>query len=171
LKEAIAHFQALLELNPRDNQNNGDALICCLLEAGDDEALGKQLPRLRFYDGDTIEPQDVAGTVWHYTHACWLFRKSTEDRKKARSALKTAFKHNRYVPSFLLGTFDLPDFDELDAYSYGDSTEAALYANLALKGWENTPGALAWLEEEAKRARLFPMKEQEIPAIHTVPSQ
>lgn len=50
LKEAIAHFQTLLEPNPRDNQNNGDALICCLLEAGDDEAHGKELPRLRFYE-------------------------------------------------------------------------------------------------------------------------
>ncbi len=48
LKEAIAHFQAMLTLNPGDNQGNRDALLCCLLEAGDDEALGKALAGLAF---------------------------------------------------------------------------------------------------------------------------
>lgn len=168
LEETIAHFQALLDLNPSDNQGNRDALLCCLLEAGHDAALGRELTRFHFDKSETVEPQDIAGTVWHYTNACWLFRRgpNTTDRQKATQALTTAFKHNRFVPLFLLAPDDLPDLDELSAYSYGDTTEAAIYVNMALKGWEKTPGALAWLEEEARRARLYPMTGREIPPIH-----
>jgi len=31
-----------------------------------------------------------------------------------------------------------------------------MYVNLALKGWQQTRGALTWLETTAKQARLLP---------------
>lgn len=161
LTEAIAHFQAMLTLNPGDNQGNRDALLCCLLEAGDDEALGKALAAWHFDTRETIEPQDIAGTVWHYTHACWLFRTrpptaSGEKSCAATAALRKAFRHNQYVSRFLLAPQGLPGLDELAPYAHGDPTEAVLYVNLGRRGWQNTPGALAWLETTARQARLLP---------------
>jgi tetratricopeptide (TPR) repeat protein len=49
LQGAIAHFQGLLDLDPDDHQGNRCALLSCLVEAGDDEALGSALARHRFY--------------------------------------------------------------------------------------------------------------------------
>lgn len=161
LKEAIVHFQAMLDLNPGDNQGNRDALLCCLLEAGDDEALAVALERFHYDDRETIEPQDIAGTVWHYTNACWLFRTrlpstSGEGSQKATTALRKAFRYNQYVPRFLLAPQGLPGLDELAPYALGDPTEAVMYVNLALKGWQQTRGALTWLETTARQARLLP---------------
>ena len=161
LKEAITHFQAMLDLNPGDNQGTRDALLCCLLEAGDDEALAVALERFHYYDRETIEPQDIAGTVWYYTHACWLFRTHPpttlgEGSQRATAALRKAFRHNQYVPRFLLAPQGLPGLDELAPYALGDPTEAVMYVNLALKGWQQTRGALTWLETTARQARLLP---------------
>ncbi len=161
LKEAIAHFQAMLDLNPGDNQGNRDALLCCLLEAGDDEALGKALADWHFDTRETIEPQDIAGTVWHYTHACWLFRTHPcategEGSQKATAALRKAFRYNQYVPRFLLAPHGLPGLDELAPYAHGDPTEAVMYTHLGLRGWQKTTGALTWLETTARQARLLP---------------
>jgi len=165
LKEAIAHFQAMLDLNPGDNQGNCDALLCCLLEAGDDEALGKALADWHYDARETIEPQDIAGTVWHYTHACWLFRThpptpGSEGSQRATAALSKAFRHNQYVPRFLLAPQGLPGLDELAPYAHGDPTEAVMYVNLALKGWQQTRGALVWLETTARQARLLPTEQR-----------
>jgi hypothetical protein len=142
-----------------------DALLCCLLEAGDDEALGKALADWHFDTRETIEPQDIAGTVWHYTHACWLFRTRPttaldEGSQKATSALKKAFRHNQYVPRFLLAPQGLPQLHELAPYAHGDPTEAVMYSNLGLKGWQNTPGALAWLETTARQAQLVTTRQK-----------
>ena len=158
LTEAIAHFQALLDLNPGDNQGNRDALLCCLLEAGDDEALGKALATWHFGTCETIEPQDIAGMVWHYTHACWLFRTHPPPaegavRNVATTALRKAFRYNQYVPRFLLAPQGLPGLDELAPYAHGDPTEAVMYTNLGLRGWQQITGALAWLETTARQAR------------------
>jgi len=160
LKEAIAHFQAMLTLNPGDNQGNRDALLCCLLEADDEEALGKALADWHFDTRETIEPQDIAGTVWHYTHACWLFRTHPpttegEGSQSATAALRKAFRHNQYVPHFLLAPQGLPGLHELAPYALGDPTEAVMYVNLALKGWQKATGALTWLETTARQARLL----------------
>ena len=155
--QAIAHYQATLKLNPSDNQGNRHALLCLLLEAGDDEALAGALTRFHFSDCDTAEPQDIAGTTWHYTNACWLYRRvsSGANTQEATQALQAAFKHNRYVPYMLLAPEGLPGLDSLSAYAKGDATEAATYVNMALKGWQRTPGALDWLEETARQTRLF----------------
>src|SRR5579862_77127 len=62
LSEAIDHFQAMLELNPGDNQGNRYAIICCLLEAGDDEALGKALRRYFLVADEYGERMDLRET-------------------------------------------------------------------------------------------------------------
>lgn len=153
--QAIAHYQAMLNLNPSDNQGHRHALLCLLLEAGDDEALGEALARFHFSDRDAIEPRDRAGTIWHYTNACWLYRRGESNRQEATRALQEAFKHNHYVPYMLLVPEGLPELDRLSAYSKGDGTEAAMYVNMALLGWQRTSGALDWLEETARATQLF----------------
>lgn len=158
-QEAIDHFRAMLELNPNDNQGNRYAIICCLLEQGDDEALGDALHRYFLSTDDYGEKMDLRETCWHYTNACWKFRRASREpgrstRDVASKALRTAFTYNNHVPSFLLHPEALADFGESDYYSQGDEREAAWFARFTLKSWQQTPGALDWLEAAARRHRL-----------------
>ena len=59
LSEAIEHFQAMLQLNPGDNQSNCHALFCVLLEAGDDDALEAALKQHRFYTDEFGERTEI----------------------------------------------------------------------------------------------------------------
>ncbi len=159
VREAIDHFRAMLELNPGDNQGNRYAIICCLLEAGDDEALGEALQRYFLYTDEYGEKMDLRETCWHYTNACWKFRHTSSgqersSRQTASKALRTAFTYNQHVPYFLLHPDALADFGEPDSYAHGDEREAAWYAGFVLKAWRQTPGALDWLEASAERAGL-----------------
>ncbi len=173
LPDAIAHFRALLTLNANDNQGNRDALICCLLESGDDEALAGALARYRYRTDATGEQWENAETCWYYSHALWLFRvrSDAEDLRKATRALRRAFEENRHVPSMLLEPTGLPTLEELGGYSEGDPTQAAWYANMALLGWQQTPGALDWLADKAWQAGLLPRENQpfEPVTIFTIP--
>lgn len=160
VQEAILHFQAMLELNPGDNQGNRYAIICCLLEEGNDEALADALQRYFVYIDESGEEMDLRETCWHYTNACWKFRRASREprrstRDAASKALRTAFTYNKHVPSFLLHPEALADFGEPDYYGHGDEREAAWYARFALKSWQQTPGARDWLEAAARRHRLI----------------
>jgi tetratricopeptide (TPR) repeat protein len=159
-QEAIDHFRALLSLNPGDNQGNRYAIICCLLEEGDDEALGEALQRYFLYTDEYGEEMDLRETCWWYTNACWKFLRASREqerssRQAASKALRTAFTYNQHVPYFLLHPEALTDFGEPDSYAHGDKSEAAWYASFVLKAWRQTPGALDWLEASAKRAGLL----------------
>ena len=107
VQEAIDHFRAMLELNPGDNQGNRYAIICCLLEKGDDEALGEALQRYFVYVDESEEQMDLRETCWHYTNACWKFRRASHEPGRssnavASKALRLAFSYNKHVPYFLL---------------------------------------------------------------------
>jgi tetratricopeptide (TPR) repeat protein len=159
-REAIGHFQGMLDLNPGDNQGNRYALLCALLEVGDDDALAAALKRHRFYKDEFGEKHEIAETCWWYTNACWTFRQTTAQperftRQEATSALRTAFTYNRHVPAFLLDPEHPAAFGEPDAYARGDENEAAWYANFSVKGWQQSPGALQWLAETARQAGLW----------------
>lgn len=159
-QEAIDHFRAMLELNPNDNQGNRYAIICCLLEQGDDEALEKALQRYFLYTDEYGEGMDLRETCWWYITACLRFRRASHEpgrstRDAASKALRTAFASNKHVPSFLLRPETLADFGEPDYYGQGDEREAAWFSRLAFKGWQQTPGALDWLQAAARRNRLI----------------
>lgn len=164
-KDAIAHYRAMLKLNPTDNQGNSDTLLCLLLEAGEDKALGTALKKFRTYTFSGGHTEVIADTIWHYTNACWRYRlwlkaqktsESATAKQEADRALQGAFEHNRFVPMMLLAPEGLPALGELSHYSKGDGTEAAMYVNMALKAWQKIPGALKWLEEVAAQAHLLP---------------
>jgi tetratricopeptide (TPR) repeat protein len=161
---ADAHYRALLKLNDNDNQGNRDALLCLLLEAGEDTSLEKALKkyRPRSLEEDGEESVD---TAWLYTTACWRYRqwlrvaektKRGLARQEANSALQEAFRSNHFVPILLLSPEGLPDLEDLSATFKGDATEAARYVHRALKAWRKTPGALEWLEEIALDKGLLP---------------
>jgi tetratricopeptide (TPR) repeat protein len=133
LYEAIAHFQALLTLNPDDNQGNRFALRCCLLEAGDDTALEAALERFR----------TSMDTTWHYTYACWRFRhqpppKDNPLTSEATTALRTAFSYNLHVPTLLLASPEsLPKLEELGPYAKAIG--------------QRLPCMLGWLSKDGSR--------------------
>jgi hypothetical protein len=47
-------------------------------------------------------------------------------------------------------------YGEPDYYGHGDEREAVWYASFALKSWQQTPGALDWLQAAARRHQLVP---------------
>ena len=134
--EAIAHLQAMLVLNPNDNQGNRYLLAAWLLDAG---RTGELQALLAQYEDDFF-----AG--WKYTTALLAFR-DQGDTNESRRSLVGALRCNPHVPAYLSGRKKpgpLPD-----AYSPGEDSEALVMARDYRRGWQETPGALDWLERVA----------------------
>ncbi len=132
-RQAIAHYQDMLRLNPGDNQGIRYTLAHCLLHEGLDAELGQLLDQ---HKEDTMAD-------WLYTRALWLFRREGAS-DQANAALKEATAQNHFVPHYLLGHKSLPQ--RLPDYvGWGDESEAVSYAAEAIELWRKTPGALEWL--------------------------
>jgi tetratricopeptide (TPR) repeat protein len=130
---AIAIMQDLLRLNPGDNQGVRHELAVCLLEEGDSEALGKLLD----------EYPDEYSAVWFYSRALLKYRQ--EGRTPAGDAcLVEALEQNRFVPLYLLGKKSFPARAP-EYMSIGDQTEAVVYALDSARVWQETRGALLWM--------------------------
>lgn len=130
---AIEHAQALLYLNPNDNQGIRYALASWLLEVRDEEALEQLLAQY----------PDEWSAHWGYTQALLAFRRHGAGRR-ADSALKRALQINPYVPLYLLGITALPKQSPA-AYGMGDEQEAIVYAAEAAQPWLETPRAAEWV--------------------------
>lgn len=131
--DAIGHFQALLHLNPTDNQGVRDVLLPVLLAAGRDDEAGALLEQF----GD-----DISAT-WTYGWALWTFRREGDSRV-ARDRLRAAVRANRYVPKYLTGKAGWPG-PLPESYAFGSEEEAVLCADDLGDAWQATPGAEAWL--------------------------
>ena len=132
-EQAIAHYRDMLRLNPNDNQGIRYLLANCLLERGDDGALGSLL---KSYKDD--------GTAnWGYTWALAEFRKSG-DGAAARKRLIGAIEQNAHVPVYLLGRRKLPS-RRAPYITWGGEDEGQEYARDCGAAWRATPGALDWL--------------------------
>lgn len=138
-QEAIGHLQAMLTLNPNDNQGVRYLLAGWLLATGDDDALEQLL---------TQYPDEWSAS-WAYTKALHTFRRKGPG-KAADAALKEALEVNPHVPLYLLGVEPLPK-DLPGYYSPGDRNEAVTYLAEGAEGWLQTPGAMKWLEESLPR--------------------
>jgi tetratricopeptide (TPR) repeat protein len=130
---AIEHAQALLQLNPGDNQGIRYVLASWLL-AVDDAAALEQL--LRQYP-------DEWSAQWGYTQALLAFRRHGAGRR-ADASLKRALQINPYVPLYLLEITPFPKALPA-AYGMGDEQEAVLYVAEAAQPWVETPGAAEWI--------------------------
>lgn len=131
--EGIAHMQEILRLNPGDNQGVRHELAGCLLEEGEMEALQKLLD----------EYPDEYSAVWFYSRALMKFRQDGRT-PEADACLITAFEQNRFVPPYLLGKKRFPSRAP-DYMSIGDETEAVVYALDNVRAWQETRGALMWM--------------------------
>jgi len=132
-EEAVAHYEALLRLNPGDNQGIRYLLAACLLELGDDPRLGKLLD----------DYGDEPSAQWLYLRALWTYRKEG-DTARARRRVKEAIKCNKHVPAFLSGKRRLPRRIP-EAFRPGHEDEAVCCAAELRSGWKATPGAVEWL--------------------------
>jgi len=134
--EAVYIYQAMLSLNPSDNQGVRYQLLdALLLLRHDDEA------------AELLERFDDGMAHWAYNEALLLFR--TEGRSEnAIEALETALEINEFVPDYLLGYEPMPDPDEITGvFGFGDKSEAVTYVFGAFPLWAATPGAQYWLQE------------------------
>ncbi len=132
--EAVDHAQAMLDLNPNDNQGGRYLLLTWLLGLGRDDEAGRLLRRYK----------DDGGSEWAWSAALAAFRRQG-DHAVARKALTRAIDANPHIAAYLLGRRKpplwLPDYVET-----GGEDEAAAYADVATASWSAAPGALAWLE-------------------------
>jgi tetratricopeptide (TPR) repeat protein len=131
--EAVDHYQALLHLNPHDDQGVRHTLLPVLLEAGRDAEAGTLLAQYR----------DEVGAVWQYGWALWAFRQEG-DSPAAKARLRQAFRANPRVSKYLTGKLELPELLP-DAYAPGSEDEAVLCADALESVWRSTPDAERWL--------------------------
>lgn len=124
--EAAEHLEAMLRLNPNDNQGLRYILAGWLLN----------LDRLDDLEG-LLGRYDESSATWAYTRTLVTFRRKG-DSPEARKLLTAAKKSNRHVPDFLLGRKMLPP-EQPSYYSPGDESDAILYVGHNLSAWKSTP--------------------------------
>ncbi|NIA22542.1 MAG: hypothetical protein GWP05_11405 [Anaerolineaceae bacterium] len=139
-RNAIVNYRELLRLNPGDNQGVRYVLLPLLLGTGQDEEASQLVAAY----------EDDAAAVWAYCRALLAFR-SEGDSERSRKELRAAITQNRHVPKHLLD----PEGDRfgLQSYAMGSEEEAIICADECGEAWQATPGALAWLDEQARKFR------------------
>ncbi|MGH6924169.1 MAG: hypothetical protein ACRED5_10570 [Propylenella sp.] len=139
--EAIDHLQAMLCLNPNDNQGVRYGLAAYLIEADRDtdlEVLAGAYP-------------DEGAAAWTWTMALAAFRRAG-DCDGSRRLLAAAMMENAYVPAYLLGERRLPK--ALPPYfTVGGADEAICYVADSRSGWVQSRGALDWLRSHGPSSR------------------
>lgn len=142
-REAILHFEALLDLNPNDNQGVRDMLLGCYLAVDNLDGARRLL---------SAYAEDVSAVfAWSRT----LERFLSGDLKGAERALKRARRDNRFVELFLGGKREPPQ-QLPDSYALGSEEEALFCLNSIGEAWVTHVEALVWL-----RLRLGVAKSQE----------
>ncbi|MGH6892033.1 MAG: hypothetical protein ACREEP_07230 [Dongiaceae bacterium] len=138
---ALGHHEALLQLNPNDNQGLRYSLAGCLLALGREQALADLL----------AEYEDDDSAFFAFNRAALSFRREG-DSAASRALLADALAANPHVAAYLLGKREMPPA-RIELYAPGSEDEAILYVECSAEGWRATPGALQWL---GKRARSSP---------------
>lgn len=139
LEEAAQHMDAMLELNPNDNQGIRQVYITLLLELNDTKRMEKLLKQY---------PDDWSA-YWKYGQSLYEFRKKGTGGK-ADELLSDAISYNPHVPPYLLGKRQLPKQHSVPYYSPGDENEALDYVVDGIRPWSSTEGALQWLGDMFK---------------------
>ena len=133
---AIAHFEALLDLNPDDNQGLRSTLPGLYLET---ERLEPASALFERYEGEW-------SAMFKWSRV--LERLLNDDPEGARAALAEARESNPHVEPLLVGRERLPS--ELPGYfGTGDENEAVVCINEIGRAWELHPQSIAWLKEQA----------------------
>jgi len=141
--EALAHYRALLELNPGDNQGVRYLLLTALLERGLNEEAGVLL----------AEHEHDLQALWPYGRLLWRLRVD-RGSPETREAFDAAIQANPYVVSYLLDPDSIP-FDRPPHFALHSREEAAYVAETLADVFAATDGAREWLA--AQRGR-FPSR-------------
>ena len=134
--ESVSHLQAMLRLNPGDNQGIRHPLLARLVELDRDAEAEALLD----------EYEDEPTAVWLYTRALVAFR-SDGDTPIARQMLDQALRANPYVILYLMGTLPMPS-PLPNSYAIGEQSEAVDCTVNSGQAWLKTPGALDWLRAQ-----------------------
>ncbi len=139
LDEAIVEWEAMLELNPNDNQALRYNLLTCYL------ALKRLDAAERLFTKYNEEIPYSAVFSWSRV----LERLLMENFVEAKKALTVARKQNPHVEAYLKGNRKLPKHTP-ESYSPGCKEEAACFAKSLSEAWKQHPKALKWLAEQKK---------------------
>lgn len=138
LDEAVAEFEAMLKLNPSDNQGVRYNLLACYLALMRLDGAKKLFAKYK-------ECEFNAMFAWGRV----LERLLMEDFPGAKKDLTVARKQNRHMEAYLTGRRKLPK-DQPDAYSPGSKEEALCFAESLFVAWNCHPAASKWLAEQEK---------------------
>lgn len=139
LEEAAEEWQAMLALNPNDNQGIRYSLLCCLLALG---KLAEVRGLFEAYDECSFNTTFAWGKV--------LERLIAGDEVGAKEAVNVARKQNPHTEKLLLGKAKMPKH-LLDSYMGGDISEAQHFADRIFLAWSKHPSALGWLLVQGKK--------------------
>jgi len=138
--EAIEHFEALLRLNPNDNQGLRYGLLGCYLEMKDlkgAERLFSEYP-----------DEGSAMFAWSRVLACLL----SDDKRGAATALAEARAANKHVEAYLVGRKKTPG-EGPGYYSPGEPSEAIVCMHEIGTAWTMHPTALEWLKQQKSKRK------------------
>lgn len=130
--ESIAHSEALLDLNPNDNQGIRDILLSRYLVLGNDVGAERLFQQYK----------DDWSAVFLWSRVLLDLRRG--DQVAAKGALLAAMDCNSHVADFFTGKTKLPA--ELpETYSPGSRDEAVLYVASFAEAWLASSNAMEWL--------------------------
>lgn len=135
--EAMGHLEAMLELNPNDNQGVRDTLLGHYLSAEDLERARRLLKQ---YEED-------CSAVFNWGRV--LERCLSADNKAASRELQQAREDNSHVEAYLTGEKEIPRRLP-DYYSPGAESEAIHCAVWLREAWRRHPQAVEWLQGTRK---------------------
>jgi tetratricopeptide (TPR) repeat protein len=136
VEESAAELEAMIELNPNDNQGVRYQLVGLYLELDRPEAVRRLVAEY----AEDRSPMFAWSVV--------LERFLAGDMPGADQALAKARETNPYVEDYLLGRKVLPA-DTPRFYRLGDQHEAVICAYAIIRSWHLHPKAQDWLWERA----------------------
>ena len=139
--DAVAHYRALLELDPNDSLGVRYILLAHLVQEGANDEAGRLL----------AEYEDDTQALWLFGRLLWRYR-GEGDAESTREAFAAAVGANPHVVKYLLDPDAMPDPDA-SSFELGSREEAAYVADALFDAFESTAGALEWLAAQTTRRR------------------
>ena len=136
LEESIAEHEAMLELNPNDNQGVRYGLLSLYLMVKRLDGAARMFEQYDECDFSTV-------FAWGYV----LERFLSGNTAAAINALKKARKQNPHAQAYALG-HRRPPKRMPDSYSPGSKEEAVIAWDILKHAWERHPEAEAWLRAQ-----------------------
>jgi len=134
--DAIAHYEAMLDLNPNDNQGLRYFLLALYLTRGDLDGARRLF--------DQYDDEGSASFQWSRI----LERHLAGDEAKAVTLLAEARRDNAFVEPYLTGKKRMPR-SLPDYYSPGEESEAKHVAVSLRPAWKGHRASVQWLKAQA----------------------